>query len=53
MHGIDELERAPRIQAQGGQHADKRSHASPGLDARGTTKAGLDQEGVTGLADRQ
>jgi hypothetical protein len=38
---------------EGGQHADQRSHATPGLDARETTKAGLDREGVTGLADRQ
>jgi hypothetical protein len=37
---------------EGGQYADKRSHATPGLDARGTAKAGLDREGVTGLADR-
>ena len=34
-------------------NADKRSHATPGLDARETTRAGLDREGVTGLADRQ
>jgi hypothetical protein len=33
--------------------ADKRSHPTPGLDARGTRKPGLDREGVTGLADRQ
>jgi hypothetical protein len=38
---------------EGGQHADKRSHATPGLDAREATNAGLDREGVTGLADRQ
>jgi hypothetical protein len=38
---------------EGGQHADERSHATPGLDARETTKAGLDRQGVTGLADRQ
>jgi hypothetical protein len=38
---------------EGGQHADKRNHATPGFDARDTTKAGLDREGVTGLAGRQ
>jgi hypothetical protein len=33
--------------------ADKRRHATPGLDARGTTKPGLDRERDTGLAVRQ
>jgi hypothetical protein len=42
-----------REEHEGGQHADKHSRATPGLDARETTKAGLDREGVTGLADRQ
>jgi hypothetical protein len=32
---------AVREEHEGGQHADTRSHAIPGLDARGTTKAGL------------
>jgi hypothetical protein len=33
--------------------ADKRRHATPGLDVPGTTKPGRDREGVTGRAVRQ
>jgi hypothetical protein len=37
---------------EGGQPADKPSHTTPS-NARATTKAGLDRDGVTGLADRE